>query len=351
MRSEREKYFLAGLIALFILCPVTVRSQAVLQPRHAFDQGGGRGSGATLAVLQSIGQPVAGKGSGASIILDGGFLAPGVGSSGALVTALLEVRAGWNMISVPLEVADFQRTALFPTALSNAFMFTTQYVHQETLKSGVGYWIKFRGAELFPMAGIPRPVDTVDVFQGWNLIGTPTGPLAPASVVSVPGGMVVSNFFAFESSYTAADSLRPGKAYWVKVSGDGVLILPSSGAPAPASAGRVRIVPDEERPPDPPREAEPAVPVDLPAGYSLDQNYPNPFNPRTIIRYGLPEKVHVSLRLFNILGEEVAAVVDAEQNAGAYSVRLNAAGLPGGVYFYRISAGSFTAFKKMMLLK
>jgi len=88
-----------------------------------------------------------------------------------------------------------------------------------------------------------------------------------------------------------------------------------------------------------------------PEQYALEQNYPNPFNPSTTIRYTLPVSGRVAVRVYNILGQAVATLVDGNQNAGTYEVSFNASALSSGVYFYRIESGSFAAVKKMMLLK
>jgi hypothetical protein len=88
-----------------------------------------------------------------------------------------------------------------------------------------------------------------------------------------------------------------------------------------------------------------------PTQYSLEQNYPNPFNPSTMIRYTLPVSGRVAVRVYNILGQVVATLVDGTQNAGTYDVSFSASALSSGVYFYRIESGSFEAVKKMMLLK
>ncbi len=94
-------------------------------------------------------------------------------------------------------------------------------------------------------------------------------------------------------------------------------------------------------------EQEPSVPK----VYSLDQNYPNPFNPSTTIKYELPKAGLVTLKVYDILGREVASLVNEKQAAGKYSVEFNADRLASGVYIYRIHAGDFVSVKKLMLLK
>jgi hypothetical protein len=89
----------------------------------------------------------------------------------------------------------------------------------------------------------------------------------------------------------------------------------------------------------------------IPASYELNQNYPNPFNPSTVISYQLPEFSKVDLRIYNVLGEQVAALVFANQPAGHHQVEWNAAGFASGIYFYHIIAGDYQDVKKMILLR
>jgi subtilisin family serine protease/tetratricopeptide (TPR) repeat protein len=88
-----------------------------------------------------------------------------------------------------------------------------------------------------------------------------------------------------------------------------------------------------------------------PAQYALTQNYPNPFNPSTVISYQLPTGGHVTLKLYNTLGQEVATLVDGIQDAGLKSVTFDATRFPSGVYFYRLQSGTFVQNRKMLLVK
>ena len=89
----------------------------------------------------------------------------------------------------------------------------------------------------------------------------------------------------------------------------------------------------------------------IPTEFSLSQNYPDPFNPSTRIRYALPHASQVRLIVYNTLGQQVAQLVNQQQEAGYHETGLRADGLPSGVYFYRLDAGSFTSVRKMLLLK
>ena len=89
----------------------------------------------------------------------------------------------------------------------------------------------------------------------------------------------------------------------------------------------------------------------IPRAFSLSQNYPNPFNPTTHIRYSVPISHHVSLKVFNVLGQEVLTLVDGVQEAGNYVATFNGTDLTSGVYFYRLESGGVSLSKKLVLLK
>lgn len=89
----------------------------------------------------------------------------------------------------------------------------------------------------------------------------------------------------------------------------------------------------------------------IPSGYRLFQNYPDPFNPTTVIRYQLPRSSHVILKVYDILGREVATLVNGQEPVGSHQVEFDGSRFASGVYFYRIQAGSFTATMDLLLLK
>jgi hypothetical protein len=91
--------------------------------------------------------------------------------------------------------------------------------------------------------------------------------------------------------------------------------------------------------------------ITVPNYYSLEQNYPNPFNPSTKIKYTIPRAGDVKITVYDILGKEVAVLVNEYKNPGIYSIDFNASALSSGVYFYKIRAGDFTDTKKMLLIK
>jgi hypothetical protein len=89
----------------------------------------------------------------------------------------------------------------------------------------------------------------------------------------------------------------------------------------------------------------------LPNTFALYQNYPNPFNPSTTISYDLPQRARVKLAIYNLLGQEVATLVDGEQEPGRYNINFDASGLPSGIYFYTLQTPYFTKTNKMVLVK
>ena len=85
--------------------------------------------------------------------------------------------------------------------------------------------------------------------------------------------------------------------------------------------------------------------------YQLNQNYPNPFNPSTVINFQLATNSHVTLKVYDVIGNEVASLIDGEKIAGSYSVSFNASNLASGVYYYKLVSNNFVETKKMMLVR
>lgn len=262
----------------------------------------------------------------------------------------LNVSPEWNMISIPKHVPDYRSASLFPGSSSGAFSYEGSYHLKDTLEHGKGYWLKYPSAQFLRIgSGENINSDTINVNAGWNMIGSISKPVKTSTITSDPPGIVTSLFHTYHGSYSISDSIKPGSAYWVKVSQSGQLVLSASSVAS--ASNRIRIVPSSELPPPPPgvESANPAT--QIPHQFALEQNYPNPFNPTTRFSYALPLDVHVTLTVYNVLGQVVATVVDEIQEAGFRSVEFNAGSLSSGIYYYRLTAGEFTEIKKMLLLK
>lgn len=155
---------------------------------------------------------------------------------------------GWNMLSVPVTVPDLSPPQVFPAAVSSAFAFSPGgYAADDTLDYGRGYWLKYGGAQAIGVEGVVRPGDSIAVAAGWNMIGTISATVPVDSVIQVPGGIVTSSFFAFTgTAYAPADSIRPMRAYWVKVGGPGRLVLTLPAGAFNVVAMPVRPAPEPE---------------------------------------------------------------------------------------------------------
>jgi hypothetical protein len=89
----------------------------------------------------------------------------------------------------------------------------------------------------------------------------------------------------------------------------------------------------------------------IPSQYSLSPNYPNPFNPTTVITYSIPKSGNISLKIYDLLGREVAALVNEIKQAGKYEVKFDGSKLASGIYLYRIQSRDFNLTRKMILIK
>jgi hypothetical protein len=385
----------------------------------------------------------------------------------AFYTNTYRMMGKWNMISVPLSVPDYNRAAIFPTSVSKAYGYDGDFIQRDTLDNGSGFWLKFGNAAILSIIGSPVLADTFELHPKWNMVGSISEPVPVGMIASDPPGNLLTNYYAYgDSGYTVADTIYPGRGYWVKANATGELIVnapaaqsrlpkPSeirsylaslnsltisdgSGASQMLYFGREQdggIARDQfGLPPAPPAgifdarfasqsmvelhgavAAEPAdfpvivssatAPLRLswnvsadagvtysalvrmkgaasvttyalrgmgqavlsggavadmriraseagvPTAFALHQNYPNPFNPQTVIRYDLPENALVRLVVYDLLGREVATLVNQRQEAGYYTIPFMADNLSSGVYFYQLTAGELTQIQKMLLVR
>jgi len=268
-------------------------------------------------------------------------------------TVQLSISGGWNIVSLPVIEGDPRKSVLFPTSISPAYLYQAKYVARDSLKNGAGYWLKFSSPENVSMTGIPLEAETVEVEQGWNIIGSISEKIPVHAITSIPPGIATSNFYGYLASYQPTDTVYPGKGYWVKAEQAGDLILSSSLS----KSGLISINLNSGLPPPPPDVALSGM-NEVPQAFGLEQNYPNPLNPTTLIRYQLPVDSRVKLEVYNLLGEMVASLVDGVQDAGYKSMEFSGSSLASGVYFYRLEAisiadpaNTFTQLRKMALIK
>ncbi|MBF8248442.1 MAG: 5'-Nucleotidase domain protein, partial [Bacteroidetes bacterium] len=158
------------------------------------------------------------------------------------------------------------------------------------------------------------------------------------------GGGILDILFSKGKLYGITDSTGPNKNSLIQINtstGVGTVIGPTGLTSVQALA----TIPDNVTSV---REMRMGA---QPMKYTLEQNYPNPFNPSTEIQFSLPAKSHVTLKIFDLLGREVARLVSEELSLGSYKSRWDANGLSTGVYLYRLQAGEFVDTKKLLLLR
>jgi hypothetical protein len=148
-------------------------------------------------------------------------------STRLLATVGITAAEGWNLLSVPVDVDDWSVSAVFPGTSAGVFSFdpVQGYVPRTALASGEGYWVKYDAATGVSFTGGPRVLDSIPLAHGWNIIGPLTETTDTATVATDPAGLLASLFFGYDGAYAPADSLRPGRGYWVKSAGEGWLIL------------------------------------------------------------------------------------------------------------------------------
>lgn len=187
--------------------------------------------------------------------------------------------------------------------------------------------------------GNPSYLDSMQIWIG-DVDSTPQSQVFQLGSIVWPVGSTYGLFrrYAYDLSVAAGLDIFVGFRYNQDVAIDGFFVHVDDVSVGPLTS--VRVGPE------------------IPEFLQLLQNYPNPFNARTTIEYHLPRSGFVALKIFNIIGQEVAALVNEEQTAGVYRFTWDAVRQPSGVYYYRISVASkdrqtriFTATKKLVLLK
>ncbi|TAK62428.1 MAG: hypothetical protein EPO24_04930 [Bacteroidetes bacterium] len=144
------------------------------------------------------------------------------------ITITMDIRnSGWNLISLPLVPYNSVSWEVFPYTQSYAYYYagTSGYARDISMRSKVGYWMKFGVDTTVEFTGKQRGIDTVFVSNGWNLIGATDHDVAVEGLIIEPSGIIDSPFFDFKGSYVIADTIRKGGGYFVRVNGSGRIIL------------------------------------------------------------------------------------------------------------------------------
>ncbi len=289
----------------------------------------------------------------------------------------LQLSPGWNLIGMISDTIPVMAVVTNPPGIlgSSFFGYSGSYTVVQSLTAGSGYWIKANEAGVLILQAGPATKPSSFVLSGMEnartmtvadalgkkatlYVSTGDPPLNNAIPPPPPDGAFDVRYGSGHMVESISDTrpgavsiLVSGASYPLSISWEGTggtrsgfLVVNGRSFPL-ADQGSVSV-PEGAR-----IGLATAAPRTLPAAFSLGQNFPNPFNPTTVIRYGLPAEGRVILRVFNLLGEEVARPVDAVQSAGYHTVAFDAGRLPSGVYVYRLTAGSFTEARKMVVIR
>lgn len=144
---------------------------------------------------------------------------------GQSVNSQFSTLQDWNLVSVPVSVTNYSKSVLFPTAISSAYYYNNGYLSTENLTMGTGYWLKFPSPQSHTINGLLVKNISIPIKEGWNLIGSLHDTINTNTITTIPNGLLQSLFFGYDGSYFITDKIIRGKAYWVKSSGVGNLIL------------------------------------------------------------------------------------------------------------------------------
>ncbi|GJQ63273.1 MAG: hypothetical protein SCALA702_23260 [Melioribacteraceae bacterium] len=289
---------------------------------------------------------------------------------GSLVNDDITLNAGWNLVGVygsPVSTANIS-TDPAGIIVSPFYSFNAAYQTTDLLQTGVGYWVKTSEAGMMSFSGAAakKDVSVSQIGADWT------------SVTITDAKGATSTLYLSENSFSADEYLLPpappagafdarfsddsfvaqttGRIKFttvnypvkIRVNGDITRISDAFGGKfvnASVNSNKEVVISNSAV-----NELVIATGT-VPTEYALSQNYPNPFNPSTKIEFSLPEASQVTLKVYNVLGEVVAELLNAQIDAGYHEVEFNAANLTSGIYFYKIESGSFADIKKMMLIK
>lgn len=197
------------------------------------------------------------------------------------------VNAGWNMLSVPLEIFDFRANSVYTNRIPSTTVFTYDngnYISKDTLTNGIGYWVKYSSSQNINYAGLSKNY-IVPVKTGWNMIGSIDQNLPKSKIKSNPENLITSNFYGYENSYHNADTIKSGKGYWVKASSSGTITLDKD-----STYSRIQNQCSDDSLPNP--SGAPPIPLlVLPANGSTGiSNYPT-------LRWRRPDTTSLTYRL------------------------------------------------------
>jgi hypothetical protein len=152
------------------------------------------------------------------------------------------VYSDWNMVGLPLNVEDSNYENLFPNSVTNTlFSFNGQYIQEENLAPGIGYWIRITDEGNVSISGQAINELSISLMEGWNLISGITTPVNVQNIIDLDGLIIPGTVYGFEDGYTETETMDPGYGYWLRSSGEGEITLSAS-----ATASRIRLLEPSE---------------------------------------------------------------------------------------------------------
>ena len=140
--------------------------------------------------------------------------------------ANVSLSSAWNIVSMPLNASSMATTVLFPAATSLAYGYSAGYSQTDTLVSGKGYWIRYPQAATINVCGSSVSSTQVSLNSGWNIIGPYGRNALVSALTTTPAGLLTSLFYGYNAGYSIADTLQPGKGYWIRANSNCILNLP-----------------------------------------------------------------------------------------------------------------------------
>ncbi|MGB9664548.1 MAG: MXAN_6640 family putative metalloprotease [Ignavibacteria bacterium] len=138
--------------------------------------------------------------------------------------------SGWNLLSVPISLSNMNFSSIFPEAASNAYYYDNGYQIATTAELGKGYWLKFNQTINKNLTGTPQTSVQINVKNGWNIIGPLHNNIPVSNITTNPPNIISSLFYGYNNGYQTATTLEKGKGYWVKVSANGTMTIPTTYA-------------------------------------------------------------------------------------------------------------------------
>ena len=280
-------------------------------------------------------------------------------------------KAGWYLISLPLDPIDKSVSHLFPSALGGiAYEWDTvaaSYSAVSKLEIGKGYWIAIPGVTTATIHGQPVYSFKTMLEQGWYLLGSVYNGADFSQPFDEPNGSVYSPSYGWtvpDGPYYTTTFLNAGEGFWVAVFNRCTLTVGGPPPPPLAASANNPTTMDFPTftarygalPPGPPTTSDVHTTQSVPDEFVLHPNYPNPFNPVTTVRFDMPALSRVSIKVYNLQGKLIRTLLDAEKAAGSHQVTWDGTtesgeALTSGIYFIQMKTDQYSKTLKANLIK